>query len=104
MARFAQIGIGAGLPFDAEALSDQAREAIRAGVVAAREAMVAKTRTAGKKINGWISADVFGAREFYNGDYLLRAAGAMAGWGGNDTIEAMYPSVRDDDTRFRCRW
>jgi hypothetical protein len=98
MARFAQIGIGVGLPFDAEALNDEFREAIRAGVAAAREAMATKARTAGKKINGWISADVFGTREFYDGDYLLRAAGAMAGWGGNDTIEAMYPSLRNDES------
>ena len=37
MARFAQIGIGPGLPFDADALDDETRDAIRAGIAAARE-------------------------------------------------------------------
>jgi hypothetical protein len=96
MARFAQVGIGAGLPFDADALSDEAREAIRAGVAAARKTMAAKTRDIGKKVNGWSSSDVFGTREWYGGDYLLRGAAAMAGWGGNDVIEAIYPTVRED--------
>ena len=98
MARFAQIGIGAGQPFDAEALSDEVRDALRAGVGAARETMAAKARTVGKIVNGWMFAEVFGNREFYSGDYLLRAVSAMVGWGGNDFIEAMYPTVRDDES------
>ena len=98
MARFTQIGIGAGKPFDAEALSAEVRDAIRAGVTTARETMAAKAHTIGKFVNGWMFAEVFGDREFYDGDYLLRAVGAMVGYGGNDFIEAMYPTVRDDDS------
>ncbi len=96
MARFAQIGIGAGLPFDADNLSDDKIDAIRNGVAAAREAIAEKVRNLGQKVNGWASSDVFGAREWYGGDYLLRAAAAMAGWGGNDVIEALYPIARED--------
>lgn len=96
MARFARIGIGPGAPFDADALNDDLREAIRVGINSARDEMVAKTQSAGKKVNGWISASVFGTREWYDGDYLLRAAAAMAGWGGNDIIEAFYPTARED--------
>jgi hypothetical protein len=96
MARIAKIGIGAGLAFDADALNDEVRETIRAGVAAARETMAAKTRTLAQKVNGWMSSDVFGTREWYGGDYLLRAVAAMAGWGGNDVIEAMYPTARED--------
>ncbi len=96
MARFAQIGIGAGLPFAADALSNDAREAIGRGIAAAGEAIAARVRTGGRKVNGWGYSDVFGTREWYGGDYLLRAAGAMAGWGGNDAIEAFYPSARED--------
>jgi hypothetical protein len=96
MARFAQVGIGAGLPFDAGALSDEVREAIRAGVAAARGTTAVTARTIGQKVNGWMSSDVFGTREWYGGDYLLRAAAAMAGWGGNDVIEAVYPTARED--------
>ena len=58
--------------------------------------MAAKIRHIGQKVNGWTSSDVFGTREWYGGDYLLRAAAAMAGWGGNDVIEASYPTTRED--------
>jgi len=98
MARFARIGIGAGEPLDAETLDEELRGAIQTGVTAARETMAAKARTVGKKVNGWMSADVFGPREFYDGDYMLRAISAMLGWGGNDTIEAMYPIAREDNS------
>lgn len=99
MTRFAQIGIGAGMHFDADTLNDDVRKAILSGVHAAREGIDAKVRTMGQKINGWGYTDVFGTRAWYGGDYLLRAAGAMAGWGGNDAIEAFYPLAREDEAR-----
>ena len=40
--------------------------------------------------------EVFGDRAWYHGDHLMRAAGAMAGWGGNDASEAVYPMARVD--------
>ena len=43
-----------------------------------------------------MSSDVFGTREWYGGDFLLRAVAAMAGWGGNDVVEAVYPTARED--------
>jgi len=96
MARFAKIGIDPGLPFDADVLESEVRAAIRAGIAAAQETMATKVRYMGQKIRGWGSSDVFGTREWYAGDYLLRAAAAMAGWGGNDVIEAIYPTARED--------
>ncbi len=96
MARFAKIGIGAGLDFDTDTLDDDTRAAIHSGVHAAREKIDTQVRTMGQKVNGWGYTDVFGTREWYDGDYLLRAAGAMAGWGGNDAIEAFYPIARED--------
>lgn len=96
MARFARIGIGPGKPFEADALDNEGREAIRAGVTAARDTMAAKTKTILQKVNGWMSSDVFGTREWYGGNFLLRAVAAMAGWGGNDVIEALYPTARED--------
>jgi hypothetical protein len=96
MARFAKIGIEPGTPFDADALDDQVRNAIRAGVAAARETVAAKVSTIAQKANGWMSSDVFGTREWYGGNFLLRAVAAMAGWGGNDVIEAIYPTARED--------
>jgi hypothetical protein len=96
MARLGRIGIGPGVPFDTKALRDDVREAIRAGVTTARETMATKTKTILQKANGWMSSDVFGTREWYGGNYLLRAVAAMAGWGGNDVIEALYPTARED--------
>ncbi|MGD8904898.1 MAG: DUF1254 domain-containing protein, partial [Anaerolineae bacterium] len=96
MARFARIGIGPGLPFDAASLDDFTREAIRAGIAAARQMMAQKVMTISQKTNGWTSSDVFGTRQWYRGNFLLRAVAAMAGWGGNDVIEAMYPTARED--------
>jgi hypothetical protein len=96
MDRFARIGIGPRVPFDVEALDQRTREALRAGVASARTAIAARVANLGKKVNGWASVEALGSREFFGGDYLLRAAGAMAGWGGNDKIEAYYPLARED--------
>jgi hypothetical protein len=96
MARFARVGIGAGLPFDAEGLNDDTRAAMRAGVESARAKIGARAADLGGKVNGWAAVEALGNRDFFAGDYLLRAAGAMAGWGGNDRIEAFYPLARED--------
>ena len=95
-ARFARAGIGAGLPFDASSLSGDARAALGAGVDAARAKILTKSQNVSEKVNGWMGSDAFGDRSFLDGYYLLRAAAAMAGWGGNDKIEAYYPSSRED--------
>ncbi len=96
MARFAKIGIGPGLPFDGEALDAEVRDSIRAGIAAARETVAAKITTIAKQVNGWTFSDIFGTREWYGGNFLMRAVAAMAGWGGNDVIEAIYPTARAD--------
>ena len=94
--RFARIGIGAGEPFDADTLDAATREAIRAGVGEARDAIGTAVAGLGRKANGWNIAVIFGDRAWYGGDHMLRAAGAMAGWGGNDLVEAAYPTARED--------
>jgi hypothetical protein len=48
----------------------------------------------GKRINGWQVGSAFGDRQYYHGDWLLRAAAAKAGIYGNDAEEAMYPMTR----------
>jgi len=53
-----------------------------------------KAATLGKNTNGWRVGSAFGDREFYHGDWLLRAAAAKAGIYGNDAVEAMYPMTR----------
>ncbi|MCL1598105.1 MAG: DUF1254 domain-containing protein [Actinomycetia bacterium] len=96
MERFARIGIRPGHPFDIEGLEEGAREALKSGVDAARENMAKQSESIGEIVNGWTNTDPFGDREFYAGDYMLRAVGAMVGWGGNDKIEAFYPMARVD--------
>jgi hypothetical protein len=50
----------------------------------------------GKDVNGWKVGSAFGNREFYNGNWLLRAAAARAGIFGNDAAEAVYPMATTD--------
>jgi hypothetical protein len=38
----------------------------------------------------------FGNRDYFKGNWLLRAAGAKIGIYANDAEEAMYPKTRDD--------
>ncbi len=52
----------------------------------------------GKTIDGWAVGAAFGDREFYHGDFLLRAAAALGGIYGNDAVEAMYPMAKTDST------
>jgi hypothetical protein len=97
MARFASAGIGAGVPFDTASLSNEVRTALRTGVDSARAKISTRAESSSEeKVNGWAGSDAFGDRAFFNGDYLLRAAAAMGGWGGNDKIEAFYPTSRED--------
>ena len=94
---FARAGIGAGLVFDQADLDRDTRAALRSGVDRARAKMADKAGHLGDRVNGWMAIDAFGGRQFFDGDYLLRAAGAMAGWGGNDKIEAFYPMTSIDN-------
>jgi len=94
--RFASVGIGRGLPFDAEALSVETRAAFAEGVTSARDAIATAAESFGEEVNGWRTMDPFGDRDFYGDDYMKRAAAAMLGWGGNDQIEAHYPMARGD--------
>ncbi len=94
--RFAKIGIGHGLPFDTGSVSSDRREALAQGVASARTKMAEVSESMGENINGWMSMDPFGNREFYGDDYMKRAASTMIGWGGNDRIEANYPMARGD--------
>jgi len=48
-----------------------------------------KVASVGKEINGWRIASAFGDRDFFHGDWLLRAAAAKTGIYGNDAVEAM---------------
>jgi hypothetical protein len=99
MDRFAQIGVGAGLPFDPKGLEPDMLKAFENGIADAWEEFA--------EINAKIGAgevtseDLFGTREFldtYSPDnYLHRFAGAKIGLYGNSKEEAFYPMYYVDD-------
>ena len=47
-------------------------------------------------MNGWLIGSAFGNREFFKGDWTLRAAAALAGIYGNNEVEALYPLLAAD--------
>jgi len=92
--KLARLGIGAGKTFDFKALSPEQKAAVVEGVKAG-EAKIEQYLLAGQKvINGWKIGAFFGDRDFFHGNWLLRAAGAKAGIYGNDAIEATYPMTK----------
>jgi len=92
--KLARFGIGAGKTFDFKALSPEQKAAVVEGVKAG-EAKIKQYLLAGEKIiNGWKIGAYFGDRDFFKGNWLLRAAGAQAGIYGNDAIEATYPMTK----------
>ncbi len=96
MARFARIGIEPGGSLDVEGLEEEARSALRSGVERGRATISEHAGALGRKVNGWSVTEAFGDRAWFAGDYMLRAAGSMVGWGGNDKVEAYYPMARED--------
>ncbi len=96
-ARFTTIGIAPGTPFVFDSLGDSSRAAIVAGATAGFKAIEGRRDSLGKLVNGWRVGAAFGNRAFYNGDFTLRAAAAMAGIYGNDEAEAMYPMIKGLD-------
>lgn len=95
-AKFASIGIGPGKKFDFKDLSVEHKAAVGLGIKEGFEKIGKAADGIGKKFDGWQVGAAFGDREFYKGNWLLRAAAAKAGIYGNDAVEAMYPQTRVD--------
>jgi len=95
-ARLARIGIGPGKTFNFKDLSAEHKAEIALGMKEGEKKVDEKIAAVGKDINGWQVGAAFGNRDFYHGDWLLRAAAAKAGIYGNDAGEAMYPMTRND--------
>ncbi|HUN81024.1 MAG TPA: DUF1254 domain-containing protein [Phycisphaerae bacterium] len=94
--RLARIGIGPGKTFNFKDLSAAHKLEIGLGMKNGEKKVEQKVAALGKLINGWHIGSAFGDRDYYHGDWLLRAAAAKAGIYGNDAIEAMYPLAHDD--------
>ncbi len=89
MARFAEIGVGAGKSIDIESLSPEMTKALEAGIADAwAELATLEKRVDAKEVT---SGDVFGTRAFLKNNYLYRMAAAKFGIYGNSKQEAMYP-------------
>lgn len=95
-ARLASIGIGAGKTFEFKDLSAEHKAAIVLGMKDGNDKIDQFLSSGKKLVNGWKISSPFGDRAFYNGNWLLRAAGAKAGIYGNDVVEAAYPITRVD--------
>jgi hypothetical protein len=95
-AKLARIGVGAGKTFDFKDLSLEHKAAVALGMKEGERKVDEAILQFGKGINGWRVGSPFGNRDFYKGDWLLRAAAAKAGIYGNDAVEAMYPMAKQD--------
>ncbi|HEY1784362.1 MAG TPA: DUF1254 domain-containing protein [Pirellulales bacterium] len=95
-ARFARIGIGPGKSFDFKDLPLEHKAEFAIGVRQAYAAIEKQRDEIGTAVGGWRVGSAFGDRAFYHGNYLLRAAAALAGIYGNDAVEAVYPMARTD--------
>ena len=93
-AKLAKIGIGPGKTFNFKDLSLEHKAAVLLGLKEGEKKVEEEVATIGTKINGWSVGSAFGNREFFKGDWLLRAAAAKAGIYGNNAEEAVYPMLK----------
>jgi hypothetical protein len=95
-AKLARLGVGPGKTFEFKDLSAEHKQAIGLGMKEG-DAKIDQYLAGGfKNVNGWNIGSYFGDRAFFNGNWLLRAAGAKGGIYGNDAVEATYPFTRHD--------
>lgn len=96
-ASFAKIGIEAGKPFPLDKLTAEQKAELEMGAKSGLEKISQRVATLGTNENGWrVALGGFGDRTAYKGDWLMRAAAAMAGIFGNEAIEALYPLLATD--------
>ena len=93
-AKLARIGIGPGKTFNFKDLSLEHKLEVGLGMKDGDAKIKEFAGTKLKTINGWAVGSAFGDRDFYNGDWLLRATAAAAGIYGNDSVEAVYPMTK----------
>ena len=95
--QFAKLGIGPGLEFKPESLSDAQRKGLIRAAEVAYKRVQAHAQENGELRNGWRYATNIGA---YGADRLRASAVGMMGYGGNIAAEAMYlPAFFDTEMR-----
>ena len=95
-AKLAKIGVGTGKSFDFHELPLGHRLEVALGMKQGDKKVDDYLAAGAKDVNGWKIGSWFGDRAFFNGNWLLRAAGAKGGIYGNDAVEATYPLTRVD--------
>jgi hypothetical protein len=94
--KFAKIGIGPGKKAPHKDLPPALKAALGEGVKAAFARIGRTAESVGTTVNGWQIGSAAGSREFYKGNWALRAAAAKLGIYGNSEAEAVYPFTRHD--------
>jgi hypothetical protein len=95
-AKLAKIGVGAGKSFDFQELPLGHRLEVALGMKQGDKKVDDYLAAGAKDVDGWKIGSWFGDRAFFNGNWLLRAAGAKGRIYGNDAVEATYPLTRVD--------
>lgn len=95
-AKFASIGIEPGKPFPSTEFTTEEKAELGEGMKTGFEKIKQKVANLGTEVNAWRISSPMGDRNHFDGDWLLRAAAAMAGIYGNDAVEATYPLTRND--------
>lgn len=92
--RLAGIGIGG----DAKASDnpEEAQTALGPAIKSAQVKIEQACEHVGARVNGWQIGAAAGDRDFYDGNWALRAAAAKLGIYGNSEAEAVYPFTRED--------
>ncbi len=94
--KFARIGIGPGKKVHHQNLPPAIKEALGDAVKAAFAKLEQTAESVGTPVNGWQIGSAAGGRDFYKGNWALRAAAAKLGIYGNSQAEAVYPFTRHD--------
>ena len=94
--RFAEIDVAPGRTFNFEKLPLEDKAAVAIGIKDGFEKIKDKRASLGKEVNGWRVTMGPGDRAAYRGDWLTRAAVALAGIYANDPVEALYPIAYND--------
>jgi hypothetical protein len=93
----ARIGVGPEKKFDLSELSAESKAAIEMGMKIGEIAIWDHLEGKVKTVNGWKIGSYFGDRQFFEGNWLQRAAGIKVGIYGNDAAEAAYLLAMEDD-------
>lgn len=94
--KFARIGIAPGRKVEQKELSPQMKAAFAEAVKQAFAKIEQTANSLGTDVNGWRIGSATGNRDYYHGNWALRAAAAKLGIYGNDAAEAVYPFTRRD--------